>query len=50
MLASAGALVEHHDVPDVDHGYDGEDENEEAARASYALIARHIRQATSSGA
>lgn len=46
-LAGAGALVEHHDVPGVDHGYDGDEKNEERTRASYALIARHVRQATS---
>ncbi|MFC8349964.1 alpha/beta hydrolase [Streptomyces sp. NPDC057280] len=42
-LRTAGALVEHQDVPGVDHGYDGSDD--QRARETYALIARHIRQA-----
>ncbi|OAH13005.1 alpha/beta hydrolase [Streptomyces jeddahensis] len=42
-LREAGALVEHHDVPGADHGYDGEDD--EKARQVYALIARHVRKA-----
>lgn len=42
-LQHAGALVEHHDIPQVDHGYDVTDA--EKAREIYALIARHIRQA-----
>lgn len=44
-LRSAGALVEHHDVADADHGYDGEDD--EKAREVYALIARHVSRSTS---
>jgi acetyl esterase/lipase len=44
-LRTAGALVEHFDVPGVDHGYDGKDD--ERARQTYALIARRIRQAVS---
>jgi acetyl esterase len=43
-LGEAGALVEHHDVPDADHGYDGEDDDK--ARQVYALIARHVQRAT----
>ncbi|MEW2401140.1 alpha/beta hydrolase [Streptomyces sp. NPDC046862] len=43
-LDKAGALVEHHDVPKVDHGYDLNDA--EAARPVYALIADHVRRAT----
>lgn len=43
-LDKAGALVEHHDVPEVDHGYDLNDA--EAARPVYALIADHVRRAT----
>ncbi|MDX6234184.1 MAG: acetyl esterase [Nocardioidaceae bacterium] len=43
-LREAGALVEHHDVADADHGYDGEDDDK--AREVYALIARHVQQAT----
>ena len=43
-LRQAGALVEHHDVADADHGYDGEDDDK--ARTVYALIARHVQQAT----
>jgi acetyl esterase/lipase len=42
-LRDAGALVEHHDVPEADHGYDGEDDDK--ARQVYALIARHVKQA-----
>ncbi|MCX4766533.1 alpha/beta hydrolase [Streptomyces sp. NBC_01275] len=43
-LAAVGALVEHHDVVGADHGYDTKDD--ERARVTYALIARHIRKAT----
>ena len=43
-LRDAGALVEHHDVADADHGYDGEDDDK--AREAYALIARYVQQAT----
>jgi acetyl esterase len=43
-LDKAGALVEHHDVRGVDHGYDLDDA--EAARPVYALIAGHLRRAT----
>ncbi|KRF22300.1 alpha/beta hydrolase [Phycicoccus sp. Soil802] len=43
-LRRAGALVEHHDVSDADHGYDGEDDAK--ARAAYSLIARHVHRAT----
>lgn len=43
-LRAAGALVEHRDVAGVDHGYDGEDVEQVAE--VYALIARHVRQAT----
>ena len=43
-LREAGALVEHVDIPGVDHGYDVDDA--EKAREIYTLIARHIRQAT----
>jgi acetyl esterase len=46
-LRKAGALVEHHDVPKADHGYDGKDA--EKARQAYALIARHVRQAAGPG-
>ncbi|PAZ10432.1 carboxylesterase [Streptomyces sp. SA15] len=42
-LRMDGALVEHHDVPGADHGYDTSDD--ENARKTYALIARHIRKA-----
>ncbi|GAA3806413.1 alpha/beta hydrolase [Streptomyces coacervatus] len=47
-LRTAGALMEHHDVPGADHGYDTE--NDERARDSYALIARHIRRAVNAEA
>jgi acetyl esterase/lipase len=43
-LRAAGALVEHHDVPQADHGYDMSDTDK--ARQTYALIARCIKQAT----
>ncbi|MFG2555441.1 alpha/beta hydrolase [Streptomyces sp. NPDC048581] len=43
-LRDAGALVEHHDVRGADHGYDGKDDVR--AREVYAIIARHIREAT----
>lgn len=43
-LRQADALVEYHDVPEADHGYDGKDI--EKARQVYALIARHVKQAT----
>ncbi|HEY0453665.1 alpha/beta hydrolase fold domain-containing protein [Actinophytocola sp.] len=39
-LRKAGALVEHHDVPRADHGYDVTDVGK--ARETYALIARHL--------
>jgi acetyl esterase len=42
-LRKAGALVEHYDVPQADHGYDVTDEV--TAREVYALIARHVRRA-----
>lgn len=42
-LRQAGALVEHYDVPQADHGYDGKDA--EKARQVYALIAGHVRRA-----
>ena len=43
-LREVGALIEHIDVPQVDHGYDLEDV--EKARGVYALIARHVKRAT----
>jgi acetyl esterase len=42
-LQRAGALVEHHDVLGVDHGYDGKDDKK--ALETYAVIARHVRRA-----
>jgi acetyl esterase len=45
-LRTNGALVEHHDVPGADHGYDMSDDDK--ARTSYALIARQVRQAVHS--
>ncbi|MFF4508160.1 alpha/beta hydrolase fold domain-containing protein [Streptomyces sp. NPDC001401] len=42
-LRRAGALAAHQDVPGADHGYDTSDD--ERARNTYALIARHVRQA-----
>ncbi|MEO6081817.1 MAG: alpha/beta hydrolase fold domain-containing protein [Umezawaea sp.] len=43
-LRRAGALVEHRDIPGVDHNYDARDFDQ--ARKTYALIAHHVRQAT----
>ena len=43
-LHEAGALLDHYDVPGVDHGYDQKDD--ETARDVYALIAAHVRRAT----
>ncbi|MEU4703116.1 alpha/beta hydrolase fold domain-containing protein [Nonomuraea dietziae] len=43
-LRQAGALVEHRDVPQADHGYDMNDADK--ARQTYAVIARRVRQAT----
>lgn len=47
-LREAGALVEHHDVPNADHGYDVRDADK--ARQVYALIAEHVRRATTAKA
>jgi acetyl esterase len=47
-LRAAGALVEHHDVPQADHGYDMSDTDK--ARQTYALIARCIKRATEGAA
>ena len=46
-LREAGALLDHYDVPGVDHGYDQKDA--ETARDVYALIAAHVRRATTPG-
>ncbi|WP_328846308.1 alpha/beta hydrolase fold domain-containing protein [Streptomyces sp. NBC_00258] len=46
-LRKAGALLDHYDVPGVDHGYDQRDA--ETARGVYALIAAHVRRATTPG-
>ena len=43
-LGRSGALIEHHVVPGADHGYDGQDDDR--AREVYALIARHVHNAT----
>ncbi|GAA4023889.1 alpha/beta hydrolase [Streptomyces sp. NBC_01352] len=45
-LRKTGSLVGHHDVAGADHGYDGSDD--EKARETYALIARHVREAVRS--
>ncbi|MFF5144973.1 alpha/beta hydrolase fold domain-containing protein [Streptomyces sp. NPDC013157] len=47
-LGAVGALVEHHEVAGVDHGYDGTDDVK--AREVYALIARHVRSVGGPGA
>ncbi|MFD4577137.1 alpha/beta hydrolase fold domain-containing protein [Streptomyces sp. NPDC058417] len=44
-LAHAGALVAHHDLPDVDHGYDITGENPEVTKEMYAVLAAHVRRA-----
>ncbi|QQM43722.1 alpha/beta hydrolase [Streptomyces liliifuscus] len=46
-LRGAGALLDHYDVPGADHGYDQKDA--ETARSVYALIAAHVRRATTPG-
>mgnify|MGYP001475888774 CR=1 FL=1 len=43
-LEAAGALVHHHEVANADHAYDMADTP--ATRESYALIARHVKEAT----
>ncbi|MFI7407715.1 alpha/beta hydrolase [Streptomyces sp. NPDC049627] len=45
-LRGVGALVGHHEVAGADHGYDGDDDAK--AREVYAVIARHVREATGS--
>jgi acetyl esterase/lipase len=45
-LRKTGALVGHHEVAGADHGYDGSDDVK--ARETYALIARHVREAVPS--
>ncbi|MGI5274950.1 alpha/beta hydrolase fold domain-containing protein [Streptomyces rochei] len=45
-LKEAGALVAHHDVPGVDHGYDLLGDDPEPARKMYGIIAEHVRNAT----
>ncbi|MEU9348741.1 alpha/beta hydrolase fold domain-containing protein [Streptomyces sp. NPDC048278] len=47
-LGAVGALVEHHEVAEADHGYDGKDDVK--AREVYALIARHVREVHGRGA
>ena len=42
-LAGFGALLEYHEVPGADHGYDGSDDA--LALAAYTLIAGHVRRA-----
>lgn len=44
-LATVGALIAHHEVPGVDHGYDLEDD--EQARQTYTRLADHLRRAVS---
>ncbi|MFJ3778772.1 alpha/beta hydrolase fold domain-containing protein [Streptomyces sp. NPDC090075] len=47
-LEAVGALVEHHEVGGVDHGYDGKDDVK--AREVYALVAHHLRAVREKGA
>jgi acetyl esterase len=42
-LREVGALVEHHDIAGVDHGYDVKDADR--AREGYELIADYLRRA-----
>ncbi|MFD7136267.1 alpha/beta hydrolase fold domain-containing protein [Streptomyces sp. NPDC059894] len=45
-LARAGALVDHHDLPGVDHAYDMLGKDPELTRKMYSIIAEHVRRAT----
>lgn len=45
-LDVAGSLVEHHDVPGVDHGYDIRGESPEVTRRTYEFIVDHVVRAT----
>jgi acetyl esterase len=42
-LRQVGSLTEHHDVAEVDHAYDLDDD--EKGREIYAFMAQHIRRA-----
>ena len=46
-LEGVGALVEYREVAHADHGYDMRDDD--AARATYGIIAEHMRRATALG-
>lgn len=45
-LDAAGALVRHHDVSGVDHGYNIMSDNADTTRRMYEFIAMHVREAT----
>lgn len=47
-LAEAGALAEHVDLPDADHGYNLMGSDRSLVERNYALIAGHVRDATAS--
>ncbi|QFZ19169.1 alpha/beta hydrolase fold domain-containing protein [Saccharothrix syringae] len=47
-LDAVGALVEHHVVPGVDHGYNLTGDHEEVTRRVYDLMAGHVARATRS--
>jgi hypothetical protein len=45
MIHGAGSLVEYHDVPGVDHGYDIRGESSEVTRQAYEFIVGHVARA-----
>ncbi|BBX28570.1 carboxylesterase [Mycolicibacterium alvei] len=45
-LDAVGSLVEHYDVPGVDHGYNVMSNDVDATRKAYEHIAGHVRRAT----
>ncbi|MBQ0923893.1 alpha/beta hydrolase [Saccharopolyspora endophytica] len=47
-LRRAGVLLEHRDIPGVDHGYDQLGAGDDLARETYDLIVEHLRRVTSS--
>jgi acetyl esterase len=48
-LEAAGALVDYHDIPGVDHGYNILGDSEELTRQMYDFIADHVGKATAKG-
>jgi acetyl esterase len=47
-LNAAGSLVEYHEVPGVDHGYNILGDSKDITRRMYAFIADHVASATTS--